>query len=246
MRHQTNKTVLVVGASGATGRLLVEQLLDAGANIRAIVRSPDGIHKTLRNHPRLSITHATLLDLGADELIQLTHSCDAVASCLGHNLSLKGLFGPPYRLVTEATRRLSAAISAQERETPVRFVLMNTAGNSNRDIDEPVPFAQRLVIGLLRVAVPPHADNEHAANFLRRHVGRDDSALEWCVVRPDTLTDEPEVTECEVYPSPTRSAIFDPGTTSRINVARFMADLIVDDETWSRWKGHMPTIYNKA
>jgi hypothetical protein len=25
-----------------------------------------------------------------------------------------------------------------------------------------------------------------------------------------------------------------------------MADLITDDETWNKWKGQMPVIYNKA
>ena len=34
--------VLVVGASGATGRLVVEQLLRQGIEVRAIVRSLDG------------------------------------------------------------------------------------------------------------------------------------------------------------------------------------------------------------
>lgn len=39
-------------------------------------------------------------------------------------------------------------------------------------------------------------------------------------------------------------AIFAPGQTSRINVGHFMADLITRDDTWARWKGQMPVIYN--
>jgi hypothetical protein len=65
-------------------------------------------------------------------------------------------------------------------------------------------------------------------------------------VRPDTLVDERRVTEVEAHPSPTRSAIFNAGSTSRINVGHFMADLITDDDTWTAWKGQMPVIYNKA
>ena len=60
------------------------------------------------------------------------------------------------------------------------------------------------------------------------------------------LIDEDEVTEYEVYPSPTRSAIFDPGQTSRINVGHFMAELITDNDIWQRWKRQMPVIYNKS
>ncbi|MGB5651247.1 MAG: NAD(P)-binding oxidoreductase [Sedimenticolaceae bacterium] len=245
VRAQSEKTVLVVGASGATGRLLVEQLFSKGANVRAVVRSPDRMPEALRGHPRLAVTHASLLELGSDQLKRLTDGCDAVVSCLGHSLSFMGIFGPPYQLVTEATRRLSVALRAHAREKPARFVLMNTTGNRNRDLDEPVSLAQRLVIGLIRLAVPPHADNESAADFLRMEIGQNDSALEWCVVRPDSLINEPEVTEYEVYPSPIRSAIFDAGKTSRRNVADFMAGMIIDDDTWRRWRGQMPVVYNK-
>ena len=65
-------------------------------------------------------------------------------------------------------------------------------------------------------------------------------------VRPDALTDETEITEYDVYPSPVRNAIFDSGATSRINVGSFMAELILDESTWLKWKGHMPVIYNHA
>jgi hypothetical protein len=65
-------------------------------------------------------------------------------------------------------------------------------------------------------------------------------------VRPDSLIDRDEVTEVEVHPSPIRSAIFEPGSTSRINVAHLMARLITDKDTWDQWKGQMPVIYNKA
>ena len=70
--------------------------------------------------------------------------------------------------------------------------------------------------------------------------------MEWAAVRPDSLIDESEVTEYEVYASPIRSAISDAGSTSRINVGHFMADLITDDDTWYKWKGQMPVIYNEA
>jgi len=39
-------------------------------------------------------------------MAQHVAGCDAVASCLGHNLTFKRLFGKPRRLVTDAVRRL--------------------------------------------------------------------------------------------------------------------------------------------
>ncbi len=239
-------TTLVVGASGATGRLLVEQLLNRRQNVRVIVRSPDKLPEVLTNHDTLSVIRASVLELSDAEMSQHVSGCRAVASCLGHNMSLKGLYGHPRRLVTDATRRLCKAIKANKPEEPTRFVLMNTAGNSNRDLHEPLSFGQQCVIGLLRLLLPPHVDNEKAADYLRTSIGRRDDAIQWAAVRPDSLIDEDRVTEYEVYSSPTRSAIFDAGKTSRINVGHFMADLITDDNTWDRWKGKMPVIYNKA
>lgn len=54
------------------------------------------------------------------------------------------------------------------------------------------------------------------------------------------------VTEYNEHPSPTRSAIFNPGATSRINVAHFMARLLTEEATWNMWRGQMPVIYNAA
>ena len=47
---------------------------------------------------------------GEDELRAHLKDCDAVVSCLGHNLSLGGIWGAPYRLCTDTTRRVSASI----------------------------------------------------------------------------------------------------------------------------------------
>ena len=54
-------TTLVVGASGATGRLLVEQLLEQGEKVRIVVRSVDSLPDSLIRHDRLSITEASLV-----------------------------------------------------------------------------------------------------------------------------------------------------------------------------------------
>lgn len=239
-------TTLVVGATGATGQLLVEQLLNRGQNVKVIVRSPDKLPEIIKKHDRLSVIHASVLDLSDAEMTMHVGSCGAVASCLGHNMSLKGLYGHPRQLVTDATRRLCKAIKANKLEGPTRFVLMNTAGNSNRDIPEQVSFGERCVIGLLRLLLPPHVDNEKASDYLRISVGQNDGAIEWVVVRPDNLINDEEVTEYEVHPSPIRSAIFDAGLTSRTNVGHFMTDLVTDDDTWNKWKGKMPVIYNKV
>ncbi|MEH6524075.1 NAD(P)-dependent oxidoreductase [Sulfitobacter sp.] len=239
-------TTLIIGASGATGRLLVEELLARGQSVKIIVRSLDSLPETIKNHANLSVIKASILDLSDAEMIKHTHGCSAVISCLGHNLTLRGMFGGPRRLVTDATRRLCDAIRVNEPAEPVKFVLMNTTGNSNRDLDERISFSQKCVMVLIRLLLPPHVDNEKAADYLRKNIGQTDPMIEWTAVRPDSLTDEVKVTEYDINTSPTRSAIFDAGSTSRINVAHFMAQLSESDSTWKMWRGKMPVIYNTA
>lgn len=244
MKNNQNQSVLVVGASGATGRLLTDQLLKMGQNVKAIVRTPERLPDFLKDRKGLTVIKASLLDLTDEQLVEHTEGCYAIASCLGHNLTFKGIYGHPRRLVTEATHRLCRAAMRHDRSRPLQFVLMNTSGNRNRDLEETISFAQRVVVGLIRLLLPPHADNEAAADYLRTQIGQNHLEVEWVALRPDGLIDQPEVSAYELHPSPTRSAIFNAGKTSRINVGHFMAKLITDDISWQEWKGRMPVIYN--
>lgn len=234
--------VLVVGASGATGRLVVEQLLSQSVEVSVIIRSLD----SLPDRPNLYKIQASIHDLTSSEMAIYINGCNAVISCLGHNLTFNGMFGKPRRLVTDVLQCICSAIKSGGAVDPIKVILMNTTGNSNRDISETPPLSQRIVIAMLRVLLPPHVDNEKAANFLRTQIGQNDNTIEWVAVRPDALTDENKVTKYNVYTSPIRNAIFDSGETSKINVANFMAELILNESIWLKWKGHMPVIYNHA
>jgi NAD(P)-dependent dehydrogenase (short-subunit alcohol dehydrogenase family) len=238
------KTVLVVGATGATGRELVKQLLGKGNKVKAVVRSAGRLRENVGNHENLTVITSAVLDLTDEEMARHVKDCDAVASCLGHNVGIKGIYGKPHRLVTDTARRFCDAIRANNPEKPVRYVLMNTVAVKNHDLNEKISLGERIVFGLLRVFLPPHADNEKAADYLRTRIGQQDKEIEWVAVRPDGLVNEEKVSEYELHPSPLKS-IFKPGTTSRINVGHFMAELITNDDLWKKWKGQMPVIYNK-
>lgn len=240
-------TTLVVGASGATGRQLVEQLLSKAQNVKVIVRSAQQLPDSWKNKSEITIIEANISDLKEAAMITYVRECRAVVSCLGHNMTWKGIYGEPRKLVTDAVVALCNAIKKTNTEnTPLKFILMNTAGNQNRDLNESSSIGQKLVIGLIRLLLPPHVDNEKAADYLRTAIGQKDPAIEWVAVRPDSLTNETTVTPYEVFPSPIRNPIFKAGTTSRINVAHFMADLITNNALWNKWKGQMPVIYNKG
>ena len=122
---------LVVGASGATGRLLVQQLLNEGLQVRIILRSLKDFPEALMQNSRLTITQASLLDMSREQLLDHVQGCHGVVSCLGHNITVKGIFFPPRRLVTDGVRRLCDAIEKTAAKQPVKFILMNSTGNKN-------------------------------------------------------------------------------------------------------------------
>lgn len=239
-------TTLVIGATGATGRLVVDQLLHTGENVRIIARSIDKLPPQLQNRDNLSIIQGTVIDMTEKELIKHVSGCDAIASCLGHNLSWKGIYGAPRKLVTTSIQKLCSAVEKRQSKQTLKLVLMNSTGVRNRDLKEPISFAQHAVLGLLRLAAPPHPDNEKAADYLRTYVSQTDSTIEWISVRPDALLNHDEVSPYTLHPSPIRSAIFNSGETSRINVAHLMTELITKQGMWDEWKGKMPVIYNTS
>jgi len=238
--------ILVFGASGATGKLLVSELLQRDVEVVSIVRASSVLKGTVGNHPNYCEIVADVAKITHQELASHLTGCCVVVSCLGHNLTFNGIFGEPRRLVTDTIKKVTKAIDLIVPTEKVRIILMNTTGNSNRDIPEKPPLSQRIVIAILRFLLPPHVDNEQAADFLRTCIGQEHHLIEWVAVRPDSLTNESEVSAYKTHPSPTRNAIFDSAPTSRENVANFMANLATDPDLWAVWKGKMPVIYNDA
>jgi nucleoside-diphosphate-sugar epimerase len=237
-------TTFVVGASGATGKLLIEQLLESGKRVKIVVRSTANIPDNWSSNKQLTIVEGNITEITIEEMSAHIAGYESVVSCLGHNLTWKGIYGKPRNLVTDSVNLLCKAIQKNLPDKPIKFVLMNTTGNRNRDINERISFSESIVIGLIRLLLPPHSDNEKAAAYLSVNVGQNNPYIEWVAVRPDTLIDEGSVTEYSIHKSPTRSALFSPAKTSRINVANLMLRLITDEKLWIKWKGQMPVIYN--
>lgn len=235
-------TPLVVGATGMTGRLLVERLLGRDHKVRIIARSPHKLSAEILGHPNMSVITASVLDVPDDEMKEHVRGCDAVVSTLGHVMNFKGMFGEPRKLCTDATRRLCSAIEANAPSSPAKFILMSSVGVANPDLDEKRTGFDRRLLSILRYTVPPHRDNETAAEHLHRIGTTKRKQIEWCCVRPDSLIDA-AVSRYEISESPS-TGILNGRPTARANVAHFMAELIENAKLWDTWKFRMPVIMN--
>ena len=138
--------VLVLGATGATGRLLLRRLLDEGHAVVAPVRDPARLPSDLRNHPQLEVLLGGVLDWPDDQLRSVVARVSGTACCLGHRLTLRGVFGQPRRLVTDSIRRICAAVQTADHPAH-RLVVMNTVGVAHRGVDPGVGCAETVLQG---------------------------------------------------------------------------------------------------
>ena len=180
-------TTLVLGATGKTGLPLVEQLLRKKHKVRVVVRSTHKLSAEILENPNATVIEAGVLDLSDEEMAAHVKGCDAVVSCLGHNLDFNGMFGNPRMLCTDATRRLCVAMEKNNSSKSTKFILMNSVGIQNHKLNEKRRWFEKLLLTVLRYTIPPHRDNETAAEHLHQVVGTKNKHVEWCAVRPDSL-----------------------------------------------------------
>ena len=239
------QTVLLVGGTGRTGQRVLEQLLSRGASVRVLVRSPGKLRPGTAANPHVTVVEADLLSLSDDDVRRHLRGCSAVISCLGHVISVKGVFGPPRDLVTQATTRLCRGIEALQPAEPVRFVLMSSVSVSHPEgLDTRRGMFERLIVWMLRGLIPPARDNQQAANFLWRDIGAAHPFVQWVAVRPDTLLDG-DASEYALHEGLV-SSLFAPARTNMSNVAHFMCELVANPKVWGVWKGKLPVLVNSA
>lgn len=235
--------VLVLGATGATGRLVVKQLLTRNVNIKAVIRNQSIVLNEFKSNDLLEIIIGNISEFDLNKTLELISDCDSVVCCLGHNINFKGIFGKPRMLVSDSIKNICNAIERSKKDK-VKFILMNTTANINKKLNENYSFKDKVVLSLLTLLLPPHKDNVEAAKFLSFTIGKNNSKIEWIAVRPDMLINEEQDSKYEIWDSPKRSPVFNAGKTSRINAAHFMVELLLNEDWWHLWKFKMPVIYS--
>ncbi len=71
-------TILVVGATGKTGRLVAEQLLAKSHLVRVVVRSSHRLPAAVLENPNTKVIETSVLDLTDQEMAEQVKDCDAV------------------------------------------------------------------------------------------------------------------------------------------------------------------------
>jgi nucleoside-diphosphate-sugar epimerase len=234
--------VLVLGASGATGKLVVQNLLKKKIQVQAIIRESASFPNNLLADENIELIKGNISDFDNFKIKEMVNDCDSVICCLGHNLSFKGMFRPPYKFVSSTVKKIIDAI--QSLNGNKKFILMSTTAYTNKKIGEKNTLGEKIIFALLKIFLPPHNDNMIAANYLVNKIG-EKSNISWVAVRPDSLINEENVSDYEAHDQKVRGPIFDPGKTSRINVSHFMVELITNDNLWNNWNNKTPVIYNK-
>ena len=236
--------VLVLGASGATGKLVVSQLIKRNIETRILIRKNAVLPIEIIENSLVEIVKGNINELDNTEMNKLVQNCNIFISCLGHNVSLKGMFGKPRYLVLDAIRNLYENLKNSPNEK-VKIILMSTTAYTNTLSEEKNSISERIIFSLLEFLLPPHRDNIKAANYLINKIGKQNKKIEWVAVRPDTLINHNVESSYEIFDSPVRSPIFNAGKISRINVSHFIAELVNNDKIWDKWLFKTPVIYNK-
>ena len=248
--------VLLLGATGGIGRHALARLLEHGVETTVIVRSADRllVHDTCTTARRaagdqlLTVVVEPRGHLALDAAAWQEHvrGCDAVISCLGHNLSFRGIWGAPRRLCAETTRVVCEAVRALAPPAPVKYIVVNTEGVDRLDgADPPRGWGERLVLWMLQKVLPPHADNMATLAYLTTETlpAGKNPHVSFCAVRPSNLTDSGDgATSAYTLHATLQNGIFNAGETRRANVGAFMADLVSNPDLWAAWADTFPHI----
>lgn len=164
-------TIALFGATGKTGRRVLDQALAQGFSVRALARDPD---KIVAADDRLTVIRGDVLD--ARSVDHVVAGADVVISVFGH------VKGSPDDLQTDGTRLI---VKAMQHHQITRIVTLSGGGLRAEGRDQP-KLPDLIIRGLLKLlSGRVLADAEAHLEVLQL------SGLEWTVVRGPRLTDEP-------------------------------------------------------
>jgi len=200
--------ILVLGATGATGQLIVSQALAKGHDVVALVRSKG---------KAAGLAGAELVEGDARDAAALTRAvagCDAVVSSLGTPMS-------PFREVTMLSAATRALIGVMANQNIRRLICITGVGAGDSRGHGGLVYDWLFRPLMLRKV---YEDKDRQEDAIRA------SALDWIIVRPTVLNDKPASGHIRAL---TDLSGVHGGTIARADVADFVVQQVTAD-TWLR------------
>ena len=192
--------IVIFGASGKTGALLLGQALDNGHLVTAYVRREGSV---VQKHPNLKIVTGSLNDV--TKLEEAISGSDACFSTLGG--------GSLTKHSPELVAGIDRIVTLMEKQGVKRLVYLSSigAGESRYFMGSVIRFLVTDVF--LRVPLADHNANE-------QRIAK--SKLQWTIVRPGGLTDGPKTGNLKSGNG--KTILKGSPKISRANVASFMLE----------------------
>jgi len=175
----------IFAATGGIGRQILEQAVEAGHDVTAIVRTPRKLPDELSRQVRVMTADLAAPDPAA--LKSAVEGADAVLSGLGPRSNSEA------GVATQGTRAITAAMKATgvRRIVVVSAAPIGTVPSPGRPIPPRHDPGDGFFIRYLGAPLTKAALRKHYADLAQMEDVLRDSDLDWTAVRPPRLTDKP-------------------------------------------------------
>jgi putative NADH-flavin reductase len=200
--------IVIFGAAGSTGRVLVEQALEKGYEVTGFDRQTQAL-MTIQN-PKLSIVQGDIFN--ADQVEAAIAGQDAVLCVLGVR---------PGVTIPVCSKGTENIIAAMQKVGVKRFICQSAfvvaaLDGERREVSWILPLSLKLF---------PKVKSMFADKVIQEREVRQ-SDLDWIIIRPATLTDGPKTGN---YKAGVPLSIGLNAKISRADVADFLLKQVVDD-----------------
>lgn len=205
------KNILLLGATGRTGKQVLNYALSKGYHVTALVRDPEKVGLT---SDKLSVIQGTPANI--DDVRKAIEGCEAVVSTLSNSRKSDGLWAKVINPPTLMTDCMNNTITVMKEKSVRRIVVLTAAGVGDSFSSMPIFMKWLINYTNLKVAYADHNGQEQLLM---------NSDLDWTFVRPVGLNNNEEVKQLLVGSNVRHTAFI-----SRKTVAIFMVDCLETDE----------------
>ncbi|KAL3454132.1 hypothetical protein BJX65DRAFT_301920 [Aspergillus insuetus] len=229
--------VLIIGGTGRTGKLVIEELLSRGHDVTTLARNPQALGDP---RPKLNIIQGTPTKLSdiRSAFTSTLHSIDAIISTLSAPRASDSPFAAPIsppNLMTDCTRNILTTMV----EFGVRKIVIMQAfgvGESWANMNCMLQLLMRKSNMILQYEDHGGVEGVVKGGSTEGGTGKTDGKLEYVLVRPCRLV-ESEERKVKVWSEHGKGVPL-MASASRLGVAGFLVDAVERRE----WDGMEPVI----